>query len=97
MSLSPASSSTSPIALHNGGNNSPSSVTISVTFTNPGSGTTFTVTESGNGGHLTITKSGNNITIATNPGSTNRGLYSVIVTPSSGCGAAQTIYVNVAK
>jgi hypothetical protein len=94
MTLSPSSSSSSRIGLRNGGNNTPTSTTITVTFNT--SSVPFTVAESGGGNHLTITKSGNSITIATKNGSTNRGNFNVVVTPT-GCGSAQTIYINVAN
>jgi hypothetical protein len=96
MTISPATTSSSRFALRNGGNNTPTSKTFTVTFTNTATTPAFTAVESGGGNHLTITKTATTITITVKNGSGNRGNFAVVVTPTN-CGAAQTIYVSVAQ
>lgn len=96
MSMSPATTSKKPIGLHNGGTTM-DSATVTITLSNAPTGAGFTVS---NVPELNITVSGNTITIRAKPNEktvNNRGNFTVSVTPSSGCGAAQTIYVSVAK
>jgi len=83
--------------LHNSGNNEPKTGVVTVTFANPTANPTFTVKEVSSTEHVTISVSANNITIGAMNGSGNRGAFLVRVTPSTGCGSAQDINVNVAQ
>ena len=97
MTVSPATTESSPIVLHNGNSASASqkTTTVTVTFANPTVGASFSVEQVGN--HLTVSQSGNTITITAKNGNGNQGLFKLTVTPSTGCGSAQFIYVTVAN
>ncbi|HEX6624789.1 MAG TPA: hypothetical protein VF064_13840 [Pyrinomonadaceae bacterium] len=92
MSLSPTR-----LDLHNSGNNQPQTGVVTVTFANPTANPTFTVKEVSSTEHLTISFTANKITIGAKNGGGNRGAFLVRVTPSTGCGSAQDINVNVAQ
>ena len=92
MTVSPTNTQATAIELHNGNNNLPHSTTITVSFSNAPAGATFTIS---GGAKLNVDKVGNNVNVSVKSGNGNQGLFSVTVTPSSGCGSAKTIYVNV--
>ncbi len=96
MSLSPATTAKKPLNLHNGSGASDTG-TVTVTLSNAPSGASFGVEELGTPKHLKVSVSGNTITITAITGTDNRGNFTVRVTPSTGCGAAQDISVSVAK
>jgi len=95
MTVSPSNTQATAVELHNGNNNLAHSATITVTFTNPTATAAFIATQVGS--HLNIVKSGNTVTVSVKSGNGHQGLFSVKITPSSGCGAAQTVYINVAQ
>jgi hypothetical protein len=82
--------------IHNDNDASASSTTttFTVTFTNPPTtGGAFTLSQVPN--KLEVSVSSTSITVTSKTGNGNKGNFSFWVTPSSGCGLAQKVYVNV--
>jgi hypothetical protein len=95
MSISPASTVDTPIGIRNTGPQSGRSKIFTVTLANAPLNPTITAAEDPAGSHVTVTVTGTAITIGSQTGGTNRGKFKVKVTPPSGCGSPQFIYVDI--
>jgi Tfp pilus assembly protein FimT len=94
MSLSPTSSTSNRISFQNSGSNR--STFVTATLSNAPTGATISASEHPTANvHLTVEVTGMSIKITAGSGQSNRGNYTVRVTPPTGCGGTQDIFLSV--